>query len=180
MDFAGPDSSPLVALAVPGMIAFFPNAIFFGVTSDVLSPLMVLLALWLLLRWRDDSTSAGLSVAAGLAVSAASLVKLTNIAVFAVCAVVALSSLRRAWKGGQFRQACPQALLLLLSAIGPFAAWMLRNRLVLGDWTGVAAKMHYLGWQAKPLGQLFEHPLFSLAGQQAFGAGCARVSTSAT
>ena len=45
---------------------------------------------------------------------------------------------------------------------------MLRNKLVLGDWTGDAAKIADSGWHVKPLGQIFDHPFFSLAGQHTF------------
>ncbi len=160
--------SPTVALAVPALVAVFPSTVFFGINNDVLSPLMLLLALWLLLRWHAESASAWLSIAAGFAVSATVLVKVSNIAVLAACGVVALSGLHRAWKAGLFPQKCLQASLLLFSAAGPIAAWMLRNRLVLGDWTGDAEKIRLSGWQVKPLGQLFDHPLFSVAGQRTF------------
>ena len=160
--------SPTVALAVPALVAVFPSTVFFGINNDVLSPLMLLLALWLLLRWHAESASAWLSIAAGFAVSATVLVKLSNIAVLAACGVVALSGLYGAWKAGQFRQKCFPASLLLVSAAGPLAAWMLRNRLVLGDWTGDAEKIRLSGWQVKPWGQLFDHPLFSVAGQRTF------------
>ena len=160
--------SSAVALAVPALIAFFPSTVFFGINHDVLSPLILLMALWLLLRWHDGAANAWLSIAAGLAVSATILVKLSNVAVLAACGVVALSQLYRAWKAGTFKQACRQASLLLACAAGPIAVWMLRNKLVLGDWIGDEAKIRYLGWQVKPLGQLFDHPLFSLAGQRAF------------
>jgi hypothetical protein len=81
---------------------------------------------------------------------------------------VVLSWAYRARKAGSFRRECFGALLLLAYAIVPCALWMLRNRLVLGDWTGAETKVSHLGWQVKPLGQWLDHPLFSLAGQQAF------------
>ena len=95
--------SPTVALAVPALVAVFPSTVFFGINNDVLSPLMLLLALWLLLRWHAELASAWLSIAAGFAVSATVLVKLSNIAVLAACGVVALSGLYGAWKAGQFQ-----------------------------------------------------------------------------
>ena len=157
-----------VAIAVPAMIAFFPSTVFFGITSDVLSPLAALLALWLLVRWYAESNNVWLSVLAGLTVSATVLVKVSNLVILAACGFVLLCWLHRAWKGGQFKRECPKAALLLLSAVGPLAAWMLHNKLVLGDWMGAEAKIHDLDWHVKPFGQMFDHPLFSLAGQEAF------------
>jgi uncharacterized membrane protein len=160
--------SSAVAHAVAAMVAFFPSTVFFSISSDVLAPLMMLLALWLLLRWLAGPANARLSIAAGLAVAATLLVKLTNVAVLAACGVAAMARSYRAWKAGQLTREWPKVVLLLFSAIGPCALWMMCNQLLLGDWTGTKAKLHCLGWQARPLGQFLDHPMFSLAGQTAF------------
>jgi hypothetical protein len=161
--------SRAVALAVPALTAFFPNSVFYNINSDVLSPLMVLLSLWLLLRWSaGESPGARLSAATGASAAAAVLVKLTNIAVMAACVVAVLRKGYRAWKSGRLRDVWPSATVLLLSAAAPVSLWMMRNELVLGDPTGTDAKIRHLGWQAKQLGELLEHPLFSLSGQGEF------------
>ena len=85
-----------VALAAPMLAALFPSNMVFCVGSDVLSPLAVLVALWLILRWDADPTNARRSVAAGLAAAAAVLVKLSNVPVLAACGGVVLL---RAFRG---------------------------------------------------------------------------------
>jgi hypothetical protein len=158
-----------IALTAPMLVAFFPSNMFFCIGSDVLSPLAVLLALWALLRWHDEPANTLRSITAGLAVAAAILVKLTNVAVLVACGVVVIFRIlgdRR--KSKEHRCDLRQPLLVLVSAGAPLAAWMLRNRIVLGDWTGNADKVRTLGWHVKPWGQLLDHPFFSFAGQQLF------------
>jgi hypothetical protein len=158
--------SALVAWAVPALVAVFPNTVFSSINADVLSPLLVVLALLLLLRWQTQQGHGNWSaLLGGLMLAAAVLVKLTNVAILAACAVVVLV---RGYQAGRWRREFCPALLLLLAAVGPVLFWMLRNKLVLGDFTGTAAKIGYMTWSRKPFREWFEHPLFSLAGQNYF------------
>ncbi len=158
--------SAVVAWTVPALIAFFPNTLFFSVTDDVLSPLLGLLAVCFFLRWQTRPLRGGWSaVLVGLMLAATVLVKLTNVAILAACLLVLLVRGYRAWRAGRFREEWCPALLLVLAAVGPVLLWMLRNKLVLGDFTGTAAKIEYLTWRRKPFGEWFHHPLFSPKGQ---------------
>jgi hypothetical protein len=114
------------------------------------------------LRWYErEDAAAGLAAAAGALVAAAVLVKLTNAAVLAVAAAaVAL----RGWRDGWGLKALSRAWPLVVSAALPLILWGLRNRVVLGDWTGTATKRDLMTWTPKPLTELLDHPLFTAHG----------------
>jgi hypothetical protein len=167
--------STTLARTVSLLVALFPNSIFFNVNSDVLSPLLVLGTLHLLLRWyNEEDVSARLSLGAGFVTAAALLTKLPNVTVLGPLALVLL--LR--WFRTAGREARAQeriaAALLVLSAGLPVFFWALRNKLVLGDYSGTTAKIKWLTWTPKPPGEIFEHPLFSWSGQRTFWAGLSR------
>jgi hypothetical protein len=58
--------------------------------------------------------------------------------------------------------------LSFLAAISLPALWLARNRVVMGDLTGSQAKIFYLGWVAKPLAEIWHHPIFTFAGANGF------------
>jgi hypothetical protein len=150
------------ALAVAALTAFFPNTVFFTISNDVLSPLLGVLVLWLTLRWLEDGRpSAALSVALGATAAAAVLVKLTNAAVIGLVGVALLVRMRRT---GRLVAAIRASWPLMLSAALPLILWGIRNRLVLGDWTGTAGKAASQSWTRKPFLLWFDHPLFTLSG----------------
>ncbi len=154
------------ALAVAALTAFFPNTVFFTVNSDILSPVTAALTLLLLLRWYErEAPAPGLSAAVGAAAAAAVLVKLTNAALLGVVGAVILLRLRRDRRPvATLRAAGP----LLLAAALPLAVWGVRNRVLLGDWTGTAAKVKHLTWTPKPWNELLDHPLFTRSGPATF------------
>lgn len=161
--------SPFVARTVPALLALFPSPIFFSITSDALSPLLVLLSLWLLLRWRAAAAPApGLSLLAGLSAAAAFLVKMSNVAILAACGLVVAWRLLQARRTGALRGEWRRGALVLLAVGLPIAGWLLQNKLFLGDLTGTGAWMRELAWRANTVGEVLAHPFFTFAGQQAF------------
>jgi len=52
--------------AVPGLLAVFPQDVFFGVNRDILSPLLVTVALLLLFRAMEKEKDWRLELAAGV------------------------------------------------------------------------------------------------------------------
>ena len=53
---------------------------------------------------------------------------------------------------------------MILTSCVPIGLWLARNRLLFGDVTGSAHKAEVLGWTVKPLGQIGDHPIFSISG----------------
>ena len=157
---------PFVKLAAPALLAFIPQDVLYSINDDVLSPLCFGLVCLGLVRWMSPERpilgAAGLT---GAAVAATGLTKVTNLPLIAVTlVVVAYLVLRRT---GRSRRPVAAALTFAVGA-SPLAAWMIWNKLSLGNFTGSAAKLEYLGFSQKPFLKWFEHPLFSLAGVKDF------------
>jgi len=48
------------------------------------------------------------------------------------------------------------------------AAWLLRNRIVFGDFTGTAFKIERMGWGRKSFAEYWDHPIFTPSGLHTF------------
>jgi len=117
---------------------------------------------------RTDAPSAQLGLCTGLSVAAVCLVKVSNLPLVAVAAVVVLLQSWRLARARSLRAAGPALTLLLLSAalpIGCWAAWNLHN---FGDLTGSGPKIEVLGWTQKPVSEWLHHPIFTLRGSACF------------
>jgi len=156
-------------LGVPLLIAFFPADAFYSISNDALLPL-VTGAAFVCLVMIDRGLRGGyfFSIVTGLLVAAATLVKLSSIAIVAVALLVVTLRIFGAVDASDRKKAVNGALVLLAAATVPIVAWGVRNVAVLGDWTGNAAKVEFLGWSLKPLRAIFDHPLFTPAGMLLF------------
>ncbi len=160
-------------IGVPLILAFFPQDVFFSINSDVLSPLLFAVFLYMSLRaisLRATSVSKGLvfHILAGALVAATFLVKYTN---FAILMPFACFLLRAAMDLRKVDRPSWQRLGLGLSALAavvPIAAWFAWNARMLGDPTGSSAKIRLLGWTVKPLAGLWDHPIFTPSGFAGF------------
>ena len=156
-------SLPFMRLAMPLMLVFFPQDIFYFMNNDVLSPLVVGFAVYCLLILYLEDRSAWFHVATGLLVAAGMLTKFTNVAILPIfIAVLVLKPrlpVRKAHENKAWR------LWLAFGAMAlPLGAWLTRNALVIGDITGSGDKVDILGWTLKPLSKVFDHPIFTPGG----------------
>jgi hypothetical protein len=158
-----PSGSPEVLL-LPALVAFFPHDVFYLINSDALPPLLFALAFSMLLRIRYEQPSLTYHVVAGLAVAATLLTKLSNVAILVVLAAVVLLGARDLLRSRLWREAGWRLAALVTAASLPVACWMLRNAVLFGDATATDAKVRHLGWAAKPLGEVWSHPLFGFEG----------------
>jgi len=155
-------------LGLPLVVAFIPQDAFCSVNNDVLLPLVggaALLALLVLAR--GDARGYAFHAGAGLLVAATMLVKLSSVPIVCIAAVTVLMIVRRAG-AGERRAAAGRSAVLLLGASAPLALWGARNVMLLGDVTGSVAKARLLGWSPRPMGALFDHPLFTPGGVATF------------
>ena len=156
---------PFIRFGVPALLAVLPQSALYLVQNDALSPLcfgavFVGLACWL----RKDILTSRLAAATGLAIAATFLTKLSNLPFLAVAAVVIVFQVLRQARTGTLRATLP-ALTILVSCAGvPIVAWLIRNKLVFGDFTASAAKIQMLGWTHKPFSEWWSHPIFTPAG----------------
>ncbi len=156
-------------LGVPALLAFFPQSAFYAVQNDVLSPLCFGVAFIGLINFlRAEIPGARLGIFTGLALAAVLLTKMTNLPLIAVAAAVVLLKIRRLSVAGKFRAALPSVISLALCAGLPMGIWAAWCKYNFGDFTGTAAKIHYLHWTHKPLGEWWLHPIFTPHGWWTF------------
>ena len=154
----GPESFLPLALCL--MLLVFPQDIFFVLNPNAWFPAFFTASLYLLaVIATDGDSSYWIYVVAGVLSAIAFLLGFGNFTIFFPLLYLAGATLKR--RDSRSRKA---AILMLLAAAVPAGFWMIRNRLLLGDWNGTASKLRYLGWTAKPISQIFHHPLFSAHG----------------
>jgi hypothetical protein len=158
-----------VAIGVPLLLAVFPQDTFYGIQSDVLSPLcfgLAFLGLGQLLR--SDCRTVLTGVGAGLALAATGLVKATNLPLVVVALAAVLWKVRELARAGALRPAQDALLCFGLCAGLPLALWIGWNVSNTGDLTGTSAKIANLGWTSQPLADCLRHPLFTPRGLGVF------------
>lgn len=154
-----------VQIAVPALIAFFPQSIFSAINNDVMSPLAFGAAFVLLVDFFGAEISTPRSAAAtGLALAAAFLTKISNLPLLALAAVFLALKIFRLWRGGKLRAAAPALAVVAACAGLPMVAWLAWCKIWFGDFTGTAQKIHFLNWINVPVAAWFHHPIFSVAG----------------
>jgi len=153
-----------LCIAVPALLAVFPQDVFFGINREILSPLLAATILWLLFLSLRPNVSSAFFIGAGFLVSLSFLTDISNVVLFGAFAIICCVRLRDVMNSGLPRR----ALLGITSAMGaalvPALIWMAHNRTVTGDFTGSTAKTAMLGWTIRPWTELRHHPLFSLHG----------------
>jgi len=163
---------PLLHLGVPALLAFFPQDCLFGVTTDgvaIATGGLAFLALAGLANRSGPASPSGYA-GAGLGVAAAFLTKYTSASLVMAAAWLAFSEARRRDRGPASALARRWAAFSAGAGL-PVAVWFVRNRLVLGDWTGTARKVAHLEWTPRPLADWLAHPLFTPSGVVEFAAG---------
>ncbi len=169
-----PDT-PFVKIGTPALLAIIPQDVLYGINDDVLSPLSFGLVCLGLVRWMNPERPARKAAAlTGLGVAATGLTKMTNLPLIAVTLVAVAWILLRKPRTSTENPSRPNARRRLAAAAtfvlcaSPLAAWLVWNKLTLGNFTGSAAKLAELGFSQKPFAQWFSHPFFSLSGVKNF------------
>jgi hypothetical protein len=158
-----------LCVAVPILLAIFPQDVFFGINRDILSPLLAALVLLLLFRameqkpgWKSEL------IAGGFLTGLSFLTDVSNFVLFGVLAIVLYKLGARASREKGAARRFTGVLAGAIAALLLPALWMARNRAVMGDLTGSKAKTAYLGWTIKPWHDMFQHPIFSVHGMNLF------------
>jgi 4-amino-4-deoxy-L-arabinose transferase-like glycosyltransferase len=151
-------------IAVPLMVAFFPQDIFFAITSDVLSPVVFTLALLMLLEIYTGEKSRLYHLLTGLVVAVTFLTKASNIAIPALSAVVFLVKIKQTSSQNRLKQYLPSVVLFVFAAAVPVVLWLSRNYITFGDVIGSATSEKERTWTRKPFIEMFNHPIFTPKG----------------
>lgn len=159
-------------IGVPALIAFLPQTTFYSIQNDALSPLCFGVAFILLLKWlQADVPNARPGTAVGFALAATYLTKISNAPLLAVSAGVVLLHLWQLKRNGKLRRALPSLVLLVFCAALPILGWLVWCKYNFGDFTGTAAKVHFLGWTHKSFSEWWSHPIFTPRGLWTFISG---------
>ena len=159
-------------LGVPALLAFLPQTAFYSINNDVLSPLCFGAAFVCLIKFVSaESPNPRWGTAAGLALAATFLTKMSNLPLLAVGFAAVLLKIWCLVKTGKFRAALPSLASLFFCAALPIAGWMAWTKNHFGDLTGSAEKIQLLGWTLKPLGEWWHHPIFTPHGAWTFFSG---------
>jgi hypothetical protein len=154
-----------VRIGVPALIALLPQDALYSIQSDVPSPLCFGAAFLAVLRFTESARPrAYLGAGIGLALAATALTKTSNLPLIAVVGVVVLADVRRRAAAGTLRVATPALAWLCACAALPFGIWLIRNQIVIGDFTGTADKIALMDWTRKPVGEWWPHPIFTPRG----------------
>jgi hypothetical protein len=156
-----------LSLSVPALIAVFPQDVFFGMSRDVLSPVMwAATLLFMVDAVADNKIQYRSALMASFMVGLTFLVEVSNCVLYGALAITL-------WMWASRSQAPRRHKVWVVSAsaaaafLAPFL-WMLRNYLVIGDLTGSSAKIRVLGWTVLPLAEVLHHPLFTWHGLSYF------------
>jgi hypothetical protein len=160
--------NPVQRLGLPVLTAFLPQDVFYSINSDALSPLLFAISLFMLLQLYFGKKSLLYYTLAGLAVASCFLVKISNLAVLVLLGLIVILKVKQLLAEGLLPEYLPRLLVLNLACFLPIGLWLARNYLLFGDITGSARKAEFLGWTVKPLGQIWDHPIFSSSGFRYF------------
>jgi len=163
-----PDNG-FLCVAVPMLLAVFPQDVFFGMNRGILSPLLSASLLLLLFRvMRQGSRWKSELIAGSFLVGLSFLTDVSNFVLFGVLAMVLCILGARTIKGNGPPRELAAFLAAAAAALLPPLLWIARNRVVMGDLTGSKAKTAYLGWTIKPWHEMLQHPIFSVHGMNLF------------
>ena len=166
-----PDNQ-FVQLAVPMLLAIWPQSSFYSIQGDALSPVCFGIAfLGLTKILQRERVGILVPIWTGLAVAASCLIKTSNLPL-PVIVTIALG-LKIIWsaKKENFRPALIGLGVFVLSVAVPLGLWFAWNQQHFGDFTATKSKIELLGWTRKPITEWWPHPIFTVHGFQEFWSG---------
>jgi hypothetical protein len=167
-----PDRS-FLHLAVPALIAVFPQDVFYGMNRDVFSaPFAAAVLVAMTLAVDSKPGRERYLILCSFLVGLAFVSSVSNCVLYGPLAITLWLWLRQSTEKLS-RKAWVLGASLLAAGMLP-SLWMLRNYVVMGDLTGGKAKAHELGWTVKPVTEIMHNPIFSLHGSYYFVMGLTR------
>jgi len=162
-------------ICVPIFLLVFPQDCFLFLIPNSLSAVWMTAALLLFAKVvNKPERSVALYAAAGLAAATTALLSFGNFTVGLVVCVAAYFLVKPAWALPQRDSRIAKTLVMMVAAAVPVGAWLVHNRLILGNWSGSKSKQEFLTWTVKPISEWIHHPLFTFAGFHYFLATLAR------
>jgi hypothetical protein len=151
-------------LGVAALPAFIPQTAFYTIENDILSPLCFGAAFIFIFKFlRDEIPATRLGIAAGLALAATFLTKISNLPLLAASGIFIVWKIWHLLKEKKTR-AVPSIVALVVCAGLPMALWAAWCKSNFGDFTGSEEKMQVLDWTHKPFAEWWHHPIFTPSG----------------
>ena len=165
-------ANTLLRFGVPLMLVAFPQDVMYTINNDILSPLFFTVGFFGLMGiCLSESKSYKFYLITGLMIACSFLTKVSNVAILGLFGVILLLRIKKVAKLKKLRMKLPKIALTFSVTIIPIALWLGRNYFILGDITGSSEVIKMAGWTVKPFGEIWEHPIFSLAGMITFWNG---------
>jgi hypothetical protein len=143
-------------IAVPLLVTFFPQDVFYTLSSDTLPPLLFAIIFYMMLKIYFENMSVRYHLFAGLLSAMLFLTRMPNAALLMLLASIIIIKIKK-----EHTWSCLYRLCVLAAAfVIPASICMVRNYYVFGDLTGIWFKAKYWGWTPKPFNQLWNHPFF--------------------
>ena len=161
-------SSLNLRIGAPLLVAFLPQDVFYGMNSDVLSPLVGGACLYGLVRIYIGQEGTLFHAGSGLLLAAAFLTKLTNSVLFPIAGGLLLLKAIQRRHAASARSENLRLVAFLAAAALPVLVWMGWSLHAWGSALGVADKVSLLGWTQKPFYAWWHHPLFTVKGATVF------------
>jgi len=152
-------------IGAPALLAFLPQSIFYSINNDILAPLCFGATLIYLVKWlRADVPRADTGMAAGFALAATFLVKISNLPLLIISFAAITIKTRQLAVLGKIPASWQGIIAIWSSALLPIIVWMTWCRINFGDLTGTEQKVHLLGWTIKAFPDWWSHPIFTFSG----------------
>jgi hypothetical protein len=156
-------------LAVPVLLALWPQSAFYSIQGDAFSPVCFGIAfLGIIKMLKGEQVGVSVPIWAGLALAATCLVKTSNFTLpFIAIIVIALKIFWQPNEGPVLRPLVTLAVFIVSLAL-PLGLWFVWNQQHFGDLTATKTKIELLGWTAKPLSEWLPHPILTIHGLSQF------------
>jgi hypothetical protein len=159
-----PDNS-FLAISVPLFLLVFPQDCFLSIIPNSLSATFMSLTLWLCAKlWSRSDRGLWFYLATGAMAAVTALLGFGNFTVALPVVWIAWRIVKTPQASSSRTAILTKAFAMLAAAALPVGAWLVRNDIVLGNWSGSKSKQEYLTWSVKPLSEIFHHPIFRWEG----------------
>lgn len=151
-----------VRMGVPLLLAFFPQDLFYSMSSDSLSAVFSLASLMLMLQWhRQSEPSVLLSLGTGTMVALTFLVKFANIAVPILFGLVLLLKIRRWIRDKTWSSFARTLPAICLAAMLPVGLWLARSFTLHGNFSGMQSNLESVRYGVRAFSQYLDHPILT-------------------
>lgn len=156
-------------VSVPLFLAVFPQDALLFMIPNAMAPVFVAGLLLLLARLvRQPLRKMWFYLGVGLCAASAALVGFGNFLIAIPLAIAVWSILGELRAVADKSRRTTGVIAMLTVAAVPIGLWLMRNRVILGDWSGSKTKQQYLGWSIQPFAHILRHPLFTWSGASYF------------